>query len=174
LKVEGRERVALSIEEAWRRINDPGVIRRSTPGLERLDETAPDHYEAVLEVSLPTLTGRFTGTVDFLERRELELLRIRLKGKGSPGFVEGDATLRLSAVDAETDVHYEADVQVGGQIARLGQRMISGVTKEMAGQFFEALARGDDGSVEAPNPLRAFLVLAWRTLLNLLGLSKRS
>ncbi len=176
MRVEGRERVPLAIEEAWRRINDPETMRACTPGLERLEETSVDHYEALLELRLPAITGRFTGTVDFLERREPELLRLRMKGKGPPGFVDGEVTLRLSACDDGTEVQYEADVHVGGQVARLGQRMISGVTQEMAGQFFEAFGRSgvDATPAQPPNAMRSFLVLVWRTLLNLLGLSRRS
>ena len=171
MKIEGRERVALPIEETWRRLNDPDVLRRAAPGLERLDPTAPDHYDAVLEVRLPTLTGRFEGSVDFLKRQAPERLRLRLRGKGSVGFVDGEVELRLSPVDGGTEVHYVADVQVGGQVARLGQRMLSGVTQEMAGQFFEAFAA--TGEAARPSPLRAFLVLLWRTFLNLLGRSRR-
>ena len=176
MRVEGREQVPLAIDEAWRRINDPETLRACTPGLERLEETSADHYEALLEVRVPAITGRFTGTLEFLERREPELLRLRMKGKGPPGFVDGEVTLHLSPRDGGTEVHYEANVQVGGQVARLGQRMISGVTQEMAGQFFEAFAKaGDDAPpTQRPNAMRSFLVLVWRTLLNLLGLSRRS
>ena len=109
-------------------------------------------------------------------------MKLRLRGKGAPGFVNGDVELKLDAPDAETTtVVYAADVQIGGTIARLGQRMLSGVTKEMAGQFFEAFERGQRSPAgaavaqrAAPNPLVAALQLAWRTLLTLLGLSRRS
>ena len=114
-------------------------------------------------------------------------MKLRLEGKGGPGFVNGEAELHLEADGEGTAIGFAADVQVGGQIARLGQRMISGVTKEMAGQFFEALeiaaapdsaAGGSAGAAVSadagPNPLASFLQLAWRTLLNLIGLSKRS
>ncbi len=118
-------------------------------------------------------------------------------GKGAPGFVNGEATLVLAESGPGTEVRYEADVTVGGQIARLGQRMISAAAKEMAGQFFEAFdghakaaanaatpapagaspAPGTTVAVAAPppaSPLRAFLQLVFRTLRNLLGLSRRS
>jgi hypothetical protein len=134
--------------------------------------------------------------VDYLERVEPERIRLKLQGKGGPGFVNGDATLTLAPSAKGTEFHYDADVQVGGQIARLGQRMIAGVAKEMAGQFFETFeswakaaqavppaaktsassnTTGQAPPVLAPpSPIAAFFQLAWRTLLNLLGLSKRS
>ena len=187
MKVEGREKIAIALADAWRGVNDPSILRACTPGLTRLDETNPDHFEATLELKLPAVSGRFEGRVVILEREEPSRMKLRLEGKGGPGFVNGEAELHLAADGDGTAVRFEADVQVGGQMARLGQRMISGVTKEMAGQFFEALERaaapgapasGDGGvpvpAEAGPNPLSSFLRLAWRTLLNLLGLSKRS
>ena len=173
MRIEGRLVVPLSRSEAWRRLNDPSVVLRCAPGLERLEETRPDHFDAVLDLKLPAVTGRFSGTLDLLERIEPERLRVRLQGKGQTGFVEAEATLELFAEDSGTRVSYVADVQVGGQVARLGQRMISGVAKEMAREFFEALGGGANNPAPA-SPWRALLRAVWRALLNLLGLSRRS
>jgi carbon monoxide dehydrogenase subunit G len=196
VKIEGREDVAVPRDVAWRMINDPTVLKGCTPGLQTLEETTPGHFEAELAVTLPVVSGSFKGSVDYLERVEPERIRLKLQGKGGPGFVNGDATLTLAPSAKGTEFHYDADVQVGGQIARLGQRMIAGVAKEMAGQFFETFeswakaaqavppaaktsassnTTGQAPPVLAPpSPIAAFFQLAWRTLLNLLGLSKRS
>jgi uncharacterized protein len=187
MRIEGTEKVSARRAEIWRGINDPSVLRACTPGLTRLDETSPDHFDAALELALPAISGRFEGSVDILERDAEQRMKLQLKGKGAPGFVNGTAELLLA--DAEgggTQIGYVVDVQIGGQIARLGQRMIFGVTKEMLGQFFEALERSVSVAAApsasatasarpaAPAPFAALVQLAWRTLLNLLGLSKRS
>lgn len=189
MKIEGQETIPLPRADVWRGLDDPDVLKSCTPGLSRLDLTRPDHYEATLDLKLPAVQGRFEGHADVAERDEPARMLLKLAAKGGPGFVNGQVELTLSEVDvASTRVHYSADVQVGGTIARLGQRMISGVTKEMAGQFFEAFtprmsrtasggAAGGGGDVAPPTPPNAFLAalqLAWRTLLNLLGLSRRS
>lgn len=186
MKIEGHETLAIALSDTWRGLNDPGVLRSCTPGLTRLDETSPDHFEATLELNLPAVTGLFEGRLDILEREEPSRMKLRLEGKGRPGFVRGEAEIQLEAQAGGTAVQFVADVQVGGQIARLGQRMISGVTKEMAGQFFEALegvaaprGAGSDPShvtpVSAPpDTFASFFKLVWRTFLNLLGLSRRS
>jgi carbon monoxide dehydrogenase subunit G len=181
VKLDGKATLPGSREDTWRRLVDPAVIRHCTPGLERLEETRPGHFEALLEVKLPAVTGRFSGTIDFAEQVPPERLRLRLQGKGSPGHVDGEASFALgSAADpASTEVIWSADVQVGGQVARLGQRLLSGVAKEMAGQFFqslEALARTAPGTAPPPRvpPWRAFVSLLWRTLRGLLGGGRRS
>jgi len=180
VRVEGNETIGVSRVDTWRGVNDPEVLKACMPGVTRLDETRPDHFEATLELKLPAIHGRFDGRIDIVERTEPDRLKLHIEAKGGAGFVNGEAELHLEEVEAGTFLRYVADVQVGGQIARLGQRMISGVTKEMAGQFFESLERvlndeGTCGGLSAPrNPIAAFLQLAWRSLRNLLGLSRRS
>ena len=189
MKIEGEERVAVPLARAFEALADPAVLRACTPGLVRLEETAPGHFEATLELKLPALSGRFDGTVDIVEREAPARLKLRLKGKGAPGFVDGSADLALREAEGATAVRYVADVTIGGQVARLGQRMISGVAKELAGQFFEAFEKAGAASAGVPeatlpgaepaalpappSQLRAALQLLWRLLLRALGLSKR-
>ena len=180
MRVEGHEIIAVSRADAWRGVNDPEVLQACTPGVTRLEETHPGHFDATLELKLPAIHGRFDGSVDIVERIEPVRLKLQIDAKGPLGFVNGEAELQLEEAEAGTILRYVADIQVGGQIARLGQRMLSGVTKEMAGQFFESLERvlsdgGTSGEPSAaPNPVAALFQLAWRTLLNLLGLTRRS
>jgi carbon monoxide dehydrogenase subunit G len=177
VKLEGRQIVDVPLEKAWQRINDPRVLKACTPGLDQLEPRGddPNHYDAVLEVRLPAITGRFEGTIDYLERVPPERMKLRLQGKGAVGFVDGEVTLTLARVDEGTSMAYSADVQVGGQVARLGQRMISGVTREMAGQFFTAFERWREEAPEqkvAAPPAKSFFQLVWRLILRMLGLRR--
>jgi carbon monoxide dehydrogenase subunit G len=195
VKIEGQERLALPPSRAFEALLDPALLRACTPGLVRLDETQPGHFEGTLELKLPAISGRFEGTVDVTERESPSRAKLRLKGKGAPGFVDGTAELVLAEAEGGGSlVGYVADVTVGGNVARLGQRMLSGVAKEMAGQFFDtfgkltaaqavsraaAEAAGEPSRAapaalpEPPNPILAGLQLVWRLLLRALGLSKR-
>jgi carbon monoxide dehydrogenase subunit G len=194
VRIEGQHRVALPRQRVFEALQDPAILRASTPGLTRLDETAPGHFGATLELKLPAISGRFDGTVDVIERAPPERMRMRLRGKGAPGFVDGTADLALAEDGGGTLVRYVADATVGGQVARLGQRMISGVAKELAGQFFETFEKAAGAGAAAsatpdhagpstssappvplpapPNPGLAGLRLLWRLLLRALGLRR--
>ncbi len=175
MKLDGRVTVATPLAEAWSRINDPRVIQTCAPGLEMLEQNGKSHYDAVLDLKLSTLQGRFSGSLDFLERRAPDFLRLRVQGKGGPGFVDADVELRLAETDEGTEFRYEADVLLGGPIGRLGERTTSGLTREMAGQFFEAFEHWEpDARKKADPPARTFLRLIWRTFLRVLGLSRRT
>ena len=176
MKLDGRVTVATPLAEAWSRINDPRVIQSCAPGLETLEQNGKSHYDAVLDLKLSALQGRFSGSLDFLDRRAPDFLRIRVQGKGGEGFVDADVELRLAETDEGTEFRYEADVLLGGSVGRLGQRMTSGLTQEVAGQFFEAFEHWEpDASKKAADPpARAFLRVIWRTLLRILDLSRRT
>jgi hypothetical protein len=65
---------------------------------------------------------------------------MRASGAGAPGTIEADVAVTIEGCeDGGTRVTYHADAEVGGPIGGVGQRMLSGVTKKMAGQFFAAL-----------------------------------
>ena len=52
------------------------------------------------------------------------------EGRGKPGHVKGQGNLRLTEdAPGTTTLHYEGDLQVGGMIATVGQRLIEGATK---------------------------------------------
>lgn len=165
MRIEGSARLATPPDRAWQRLTDPEAVRRCAPGLESLEPVGPDRYDAVLDLKLPAIRGRFTGRLEFLDRSPPERLRLRAEARGAPGFANADVELTLAPAGPGTELRYAADLQVGGQLGRLGQRMISGVAKDMASQFFESLDRLDQpGAAPKPAPLRALLDLLWRSL----------
>jgi hypothetical protein len=63
------------------------------------------------------------------------------EGKGLPGFVKGEALIQLTPQDQDTLISYQGDVQVGGLLAGVGQRMIGGVAKMLLEQFFKNMEK---------------------------------
>jgi hypothetical protein len=67
-----------------------------------------------------------------------------------------------------TIVNYKGDVQVGGTIASVGQRMLQGAAKMMATQFFTAIEAEAKTEANEPSPKHGFFRTALRWLSGLL------
>jgi len=85
--------------------------------------------------------GTFEGKVKLADKKPPESYRMGVEGSGAPGFVRGETLITLSDIEGGTRVAYSADVQVGGLIAGVGQRMLGGVSKMMADQFFGRMSQ---------------------------------
>src|SRR5690606_11785242 len=65
--------------------------------------------------------------------------RMKVSGSGAPGFLNGEGTLTLSENAEGTLLTYAGDVQVGGRIASVGQRLIESTAKSIIRQGLKAL-----------------------------------
>ena len=137
MKLEGSYSVPASRQKVWEAFLDPARLRQAIPGCEKLEEIAPDEYKATMKVGVGGVKGTFEGKVKLVDKKPPESYKMAVEGSGGPGFIRGDTLISLS--DAEgggTRVAYSADVQVGGLIASVGQRMLGGVAKMLADKFF--------------------------------------
>jgi uncharacterized protein len=136
VQVEGQYTINAPIEKVWQYLLDPMGLQACIPGCEKLEPTGDDAYQATLKVGVAAVKGSYQGKVAIADKEPPNRYRMLVEGSGGPGFVRGDAGMQLSDVDGGTRVSYDADVQVGGLIASVGQRMLGGVTKMMLDQFF--------------------------------------
>jgi carbon monoxide dehydrogenase subunit G len=123
---------------------DPAQIASCIPGCERLEPDGVDRYKALITIGMAAITGTYEGTVVITEKVEGQSYRLAVEGQGRPGFVKGDARITLREVVAEsggasTIVDVKGTVQMGGTIARLGQRLIASAAKMMQDRFFSCM-----------------------------------
>ncbi len=141
MKIEGANEIPASQDKVWAAFLDPATLARAIPGCEGLEEIGPGEYKAVMKVGVAAIKGTFEGKVKLMDLEPPNRYRMSVEGKGGPGFVKGEAAMSLSAVDpGTTRVSYDADVQVGGLIASVGQLMLGGVSKMMLDQFFTRMS----------------------------------
>jgi carbon monoxide dehydrogenase subunit G len=127
------------IDKVWAFLMNPDDIAKVLPGCETLEETGPDTYRATLKLGIAAVKGTYTGSVKLSDKTPPTHYRMLIDGNGTPGFVKGEAVVDLQAQDHETVLTYDADTQVGGLIANVGQRMISGVAKLVINQALKKL-----------------------------------
>jgi len=162
VKVEGTHQLDSPRERVYQCLVDPEVLQRCIPGCERLEKTAENTFAATIRAGVGSIKGVFNGTARLDDLREPEHLRIVVDGKGAPGFLKGSGDLNLEQAENGTRVTYTGDVQVGGTIASVGQRMIQGTAKMMATQFFTSLGAEAATQAGAPPPQHGFFRTALR------------
>ena len=126
-------------ERVWDLLMDPATISSCIPGCEGFEPAGEDRYRVRLNIALAAITGSYDGTIVILEKNAPQSYRLTADGQGKPGFVKGDSAISLRADGATTVVDVKGTVQTGGPIARLGQRLVSGVAKMMMDRFFGCL-----------------------------------
>ncbi|HEX8843567.1 MAG TPA: carbon monoxide dehydrogenase subunit G [Pyrinomonadaceae bacterium] len=162
MKIEGTHELRAKRERVYQALTDPEVLKRCIPGCERLEKTDENAYAATLKAGVGSIKGIFNGNVRLEEMRAPEHFRMVVDGKGQPGFLKGTGDIDLEEQGEATVIKYAGDVQVGGTIASVGQRMIQGAARMMASQFFtaiEAEAKTEEG---APPPKHGFFRTALR------------
>ncbi|WP_404392191.1 carbon monoxide dehydrogenase subunit G [Humibacillus xanthopallidus] len=140
MKITGTSTLAAPPQQVWDAVHDPAVLARCLPGCERLTELADDHYAMTVTAGVAAIKGTYDGEVALLEPQPPSSFAMRASGVGAPGTVDALVVVRLAETPGGgTELTYDADASVGGAIGGVGQRMLSGVTRKMAGQFFAAL-----------------------------------
>jgi carbon monoxide dehydrogenase subunit G len=141
MKIEGAHDIPAPRTKVWEAFQDPELLRQAMPGCERLEAIGDGEYRATMKIGIAAVKGTFEGKVKLSDLQPPEAYRMAVEGQGTPGFVRGETAITLSEIEGGTRVAYSADVQIGGLIAGVGQRMLGGVTKMMADQFFSRMGQ---------------------------------
>ena len=162
MKIEGTHELRAPRVRVFQALTDPEVLKRCIPGCEQLEETGENSYAATLRAGVGSIKGTFKGNVRLEEIRQPQHYRMIVDGKGQPGFLKGTGDIDLEEQGDATIIKYAGDVQVGGTIASVGQRMIQGAAKMMASQFFTAIEVEAKTEANDPPPKHGFFRTALR------------
>ena len=142
MEITGEYRISASRVQVWEALNDPDVLRACIPGLENLDKKSDTEFAAVVTTKVGPVKVRFEGSVTLSDLDPPHGYQIVGEGQGGvAGFAKGTCQVSLGEEGEETLLRYRADAQVGGKLAQIGSRMISGVAKKTANDFFSAFAK---------------------------------
>ncbi len=137
MKVHARYTFATERQQLWDLLLDVNTIQQCIPGLERLEPQGDGKYLATLKVGLSAVKGTYQGTITIGDEAPIEQYRMSVEGRGRPGWARGSGLLIFADAGDGTSVTVDGDVQVGGLIARVGQRLIGNVLKLLMDQFFD-------------------------------------
>ncbi len=136
--------VMLPAERAavWAALNDPEVLKSCIPGVEELEKVSDTEFRAIAKVAVGPVKATFKGNVSLSDLDPPNGYTISGEGQGGvAGFAKGGAKVRLEDEAGGTKLVYDVDAQVGGKLAQLGGRLINGVAKKYADEFFANFAK---------------------------------
>jgi carbon monoxide dehydrogenase subunit G len=111
------------------------------PGTDQLNKVGSDEYEMKMKMAIASIGGLFAGKVRLVDQNPPESFKLMVDGTGKIGFVKGEGVLHLTEQgESSTEVKYEGEVQVGGTIAGVGQRLLDTTSKLIIKKFFEKLS----------------------------------
>jgi carbon monoxide dehydrogenase subunit G len=139
LKIGGSYAVPAPRARTYALLQDPVILAKCMPGTDHLDRIAPDEYEMKMKMAIASIGGLFSGKVRLTDQNPPASFKLMVEGTSKIGFLKGDGLLSLAEQGESTEVSYEGDVQVGGTIASVGQRLLDTTAKMIIKKFFEKL-----------------------------------
>jgi carbon monoxide dehydrogenase subunit G len=129
-------------DKVWAALNDPAVLRACIPGCQELDMVSDTEFQATVRAAVGPVKATFKGRVQLLDLDPPNGYRISGEGQGGvAGFAKGGAIVRLEDAEGGTRLTYEVNAQIGGKLAQLGGRLVGGVAKKYADEFFAAFTK---------------------------------
>ncbi len=135
--MQGTRQLAVSQQQAWSALNNPDVLKACIPGCDRIDLGEDQQYLIGMAVKIGPVSAKFSGKISLMDMNPPASYTLNFEGQGGvAGFGKGTAQVKLIPNEAGCELQYVVNAQVGGKIAQLGQRLIDGVAKSLAEEFF--------------------------------------
>lgn len=154
MKIAGEATLQAPPKGVWDALLDPAVLVRTLPGCERLETVGENAYDMSVSVGVAAIRGTYAGSCRITHLHPYESLVLSAQGAGAPGTIGAEVVVRFADnADGTTTLTYDADAAVGGMIGGVGQRMLTSVSRRMAGEFFGTLDKVLAGTLdEAATP----------------------
>jgi carbon monoxide dehydrogenase subunit G len=147
LEMSGEYALPVAQAELWRLLNDPDVLAKIIPGCNTVRAAGTDRYEMGLKLQVGSVSGEYMGKVEISDKHAPSHFVLKIEGQGSIGFMQGSAAFDLEPQgEGASLLRYTGSAEVGGVVAGVGQRVLSGVAKYLAGRFFKALEKHIDSA----------------------------
>jgi carbon monoxide dehydrogenase subunit G len=140
VKLSGTVSLPAEPPQVWALLTDAQRLARLLPGCERLDPDGADCFKAVMKFGVAAISGKYGGSLRFLQLKPPHSLTLQFDGRGLPGFVRGQAGIELIRKGAATELRYSGEAQIGGVVASVGQRLLEAAARQIVRQFFDAAA----------------------------------
>jgi len=141
MEMTGEFRIPAPRQRVWEALNDPEILKLSIPGCQALEKVSDTEFNGRVLASVGPVRATFGGKVTLSDLDPPQSYTISGEGSGGvAGFAKGGAKVELTEDGGATVLHYAVQAQVGGKLAQIGSRLIDGVARKMANDFFARFA----------------------------------
>jgi len=137
LQYSGEERITASPDVVWAFVTDPEKVGRSMPEVVEVTVHDPTHVDAVVQVAVGPVRGRFKLKVELqpdLSRRRIDL-RVSGGGFGSAVDMTAGADV-VDAGDGSTLLKWTGQAIARGPVAAVGGRVLDAQAQKLITQAF--------------------------------------
>jgi len=137
MEMTGSQRIPLPQQRVWDALNDPEVLKACIPGCESVEKVADNEYRIAMTAAVGPVKARFNGKLLLSNVNPPQSYTLAFEGSGgAAGFGKGSSEVTLVPEGNDTLLNYTAKASVGGKLAQVGSRLIDGVARKMAEDFF--------------------------------------
>jgi uncharacterized protein len=122
----------------WGKLMDTEILAKIVPGISKLVKLADNEFEAISEIKLGPVSGKFSGGLTLTNIQEPSTFTLNVTQNSKIG--NADAEIKINLFDlgnSQTELSFDGDAKLSGLLARTGQRVLSGVANSLTKQFFE-------------------------------------
>jgi carbon monoxide dehydrogenase subunit G len=148
----GQQLVPLPQAQTWEALNDTEVLKACIPGCDSMEQLPDGKYQLTMSAKVGPVSAKFKGLMTVQDVDEPNAYTVVFEGQGGvAGFAKGQAAMALAPEgEAATRLTYTVKALVGGKLAQLGARLIDGVARKLANEFFTRFAKRMGGGEESP------------------------
>ncbi len=137
MQLSGQRNFKVNSEAIWNLLMNPDTLAHIIPGISRLEKSGENIYKSILEIKIGPVSGSFEGTVELDEIVENTSFNLKSRQNSKIGDANASVRIHLAEVNqSETELTFNGEVKLTGLLARMGQRMVSGVANTLIKQFF--------------------------------------
>ena len=156
MEMSGEQHISLPQQRVWEALNDPAILKACIPGCESIDRVSDNEYKVAMTAAVGPVKAKFSGKLFLSDINPPNSYSLAFEGSGgAAGFGKGSAQVSLAPESGGTLLTYKAHASVGGKLAQIGSRLIDGVAKKMADDFFIRFNKTVANAPESLSPVTA-------------------
>ena len=147
MEITGEQLIPKPQRQTWDAICDPAVLQVCIPGCESMEQVSDSEFQLLMAAKVGPVSAKFKGKITLANVDIPNAYTLIFEGQGGvAGFAKGQADVKLTPDGEATRLSYVAKATVGGKIAQVGSRLVDGVAKKLAENFFSAFNKHLSGA----------------------------